>query len=225
MAPIAVNTPSIAPVVKGDEDLSVKVEDLSVKVADLSVKPLPTKEDYKPKTTYFPDGAGTNWPKPETFPPPPQPARFDAKDPSVTIEQMIAAIERDGGIIVENLISKELAAQIKEDLEPHFAADKRDTSGFFPETTQRAIGLFGVSDACVEYGCNPIFIEIANAMVSSTYEWWNGRTLHSVREKPIISSTVAFRVNPGGEQQQLHRDDQSVHQLISDHTRTNPSRQ
>ena len=175
----------------------------------VKLKPLPTKDDYKPKKIQYPeDGAGTKWPKPKTFSKPPQIVRFDANDPSLDIRQLIAVIERDGGVIVENLISKDLASCIKKDLEPHFNSDKPDTSGFFPETTQRAIGLFGISNACVEYGTNAIFIEVANAMVSSTSEYWQGRTRHILRERPIISSTVAFRVQPGGKQQGLHRDTQ-----------------
>jgi hypothetical protein len=175
----------------------------------LNLKPIPTKEDYRPQKIQYPeDGAGTAYPKPKTFPPPPQLTRFNAHDPSLDIREVIAVINRDGGAIVENLISTDLASRIKTDLAPHFNADKPDTSGFFPETTQRAIGLFGISDACVEYGTNPLFISVANAMVSSTTEYWVGRERHILREKPIISSTVAFRVKPGGRQQGLHRDTQ-----------------
>lgn len=177
--------------------------------SDLKLKPLPTKDDYKPRKVQYPEnGAGTKWSKPKTFTTPSQIVRFDVHDPYLDLRQLIAVIERDGGVIVENLISKDLASRIKKDLEPHFNSDKPDTSGFFPETTQRAIGLFGISDACVEYGTNPIFIEIANAMVSSTTEYWQGRTRNILRERPIISSTVAFRVMPGGRQQDLHRDTQ-----------------
>jgi hypothetical protein len=35
-------------------------------------------------------------------------------------------------------------------------------------------------------------------------------TQETVTSKPIISSTVGFRVNPGGKQQALHRDDEFV---------------
>lgn len=177
--------------------------------SSLNLKPLPTKDSYKPQKIQYPEnGAGTKWPKPKTFPNPPQLTRFNAADSTLDIRALIAVIERDGGAIVENLISSSLASQIKSDLAPHFASDKPDTSGFFPETTQRAIGLFGISDACVEYGTNPLFIEVANSMVSSTAEYWTGRTRHVLRERPIISSTVAFRVKPGGAQQGLHRDTQ-----------------
>jgi ectoine hydroxylase-related dioxygenase (phytanoyl-CoA dioxygenase family) len=145
--------------------------------------------------------------KPST---PPKLERRDATDPSTTTELLVSIIERDGGVIVENIISQGLATQIKSDLKPYFDTDRVDPSGFFPHTTQRATGLIAKSDACVELACNPTFINVANSMLSSTYTYWTGQTQETVTGKPIISSTVGFRVNPGGRQQALHRDDGSV---------------
>jgi ectoine hydroxylase-related dioxygenase (phytanoyl-CoA dioxygenase family) len=138
-------------------------------------------------------------------------ARCNAQDPSTTTELLISIIERDGGVIVENLITPKLTAQIKTDLAPYFDTDKVDPSGFFPSTTQRATGLLAISDACADLACNPTYINVANKMISSTYTYWNGQKQETVTSKPIISSTVGFRVNPGGRQQALHRDDGDYH--------------
>lgn len=131
-------------------------------------------------------------------------ARTTSKDELLTI------IERDGGVIVEEIVDIELASQIKTDLKYHFDTDRVDASGFFPETTKRATGLLGISDACVELACNETFINVANDLIGSTYTYWNGQKRETVRTKPIISSTVRFRVNHGGRQQALHRDDGSA---------------
>ncbi|EPS25387.1 hypothetical protein PDE_00320 [Penicillium oxalicum 114-2] len=137
--------------------------------------------------------------------------RLDTSDASTTPEKAIACIQRDGGVIIQNLISRELAKQIQVDLKPHFDKDIPDKYGFFPETTQRASGLLGISDACVELACNPFYINVANALVSSTFTFWREDHQVTVSGKPIISSTVGFRVNPGGKQQVLHRDDNDYH--------------
>lgn len=137
-------------------------------------------------------------------------ARFNANDASTTTQKLVEIIQRDGGVIVENIISQKLAAQIREDLKPHFDTDIPDKYGFFPETTKRASGLLGISDSCVELACNPLYTSVANALVSSSYSFWRGDHKQTVTGKPIISSTVGFRVNPGGKQQVLHRDDKSV---------------
>ncbi|PYH96556.1 PhyH-domain-containing protein [Aspergillus ellipticus CBS 707.79] len=138
-------------------------------------------------------------------------ARFDASDPSTTTEELIATVHRDGGVVVENLITCDLAEQIRTDLKPHFDTDVRDTYGFFPSTTKRATGLLAISDGCVELACNPTFIAVANELVSSSHTFWRGDHQVTVSGKPIISSTVGFRVNPGGKQQVLHRDDNDYH--------------
>jgi ectoine hydroxylase-related dioxygenase (phytanoyl-CoA dioxygenase family) len=137
--------------------------------------------------------------------------RRDANNASTTTESLISIIEQDGGVIVENIITPELANQIRTDLKPYFDNDKLDPSGFFPSTTQRATGLLGISDACVELACNKTYIDIANKMIGSTYTYWTGQTQETVTTKPIISSTVGFRVNPGGRQQAIHRDDSDYH--------------
>lgn len=133
--------------------------------------------------------------------------RTDASNASTTPQHLVDIIKRDGGVIVENLITSSQAKRIREDLAPYFDGDKPDQYGFFPSTTQRASGLFAHSDACVDLACTPLFIEVANALVSSTYSFWRGDTKKTVTGKPIVSSTVGFRINPGGKQQVLHRDD------------------
>ncbi|OCT51404.1 hypothetical protein CLCR_09205 [Cladophialophora carrionii] len=134
-------------------------------------------------------------------------ARYDANDPATTTDLLVEIIERDGGVIVENIISQELAGRIKSELKPYFDTDMVDPSGFFPHTTQRATGLLGRSDGCVELAMNSTYINVANKLISSTFTYWTGQRQETVTAKPIISSTVGFRVNPGGRQQGLHRDD------------------
>jgi ectoine hydroxylase-related dioxygenase (phytanoyl-CoA dioxygenase family) len=136
---------------------------------------------------------------------------FDANDPATTTATVVDAINHAGGAVISNLMSAELAAQIKSDLAPSFATSHTDTSQFFPSTTERATALFN-HPSYIQLATNPLWISIANALVSSTYTYFreNGRT-ETVTEKPIISSTVGFRVLPGGKQQVLHRDDNDYH--------------
>ncbi|KAG6355611.1 hypothetical protein INS49_003573 [Diaporthe citri] len=147
----------------------------------------------------------------ETPRPHPSLARCDATDPSTTPEKLVDIINRDGGVIVEKLVTRDLAEAIKRDLKPYFDGDIPDKSGFFPVTTQRASGLLGISDNCVELACNKLYTDVANILVSSSHTFWRGDHQKTVSGKPIISSTVGFRVNPGGRRQVLHRDDNDYH--------------
>ncbi|KIW99418.1 uncharacterized protein Z518_11406 [Rhinocladiella mackenziei CBS 650.93] len=137
--------------------------------------------------------------------------RVDARDPTTTAEYLQEILERDGAVIVANLISKEMAERIRLDLKPHFDADSGDKSGFFPTTTRRAVGLLAISPSCVELALNPLFYSVASSMLTSEFTYWLGQEKHSAVSKPQISSTVGFQVNPGSKQQGLHRDEIDYH--------------
>ncbi|KAJ5089675.1 hypothetical protein N7532_008359 [Penicillium argentinense] len=137
--------------------------------------------------------------------------RVDANDTTVTAEYLQHILERDGGVIVENFISKEAASRIRTDLKPHFDADGGDASGFFPKTTRRAIGLLGISDNCVDLCLHPLLRGVASYMLTSEFHHWVGQEKHTAVSRPQISSTVGFQVNPGSKQQGLHRDDIDYH--------------
>jgi ectoine hydroxylase-related dioxygenase (phytanoyl-CoA dioxygenase family) len=126
-------------------------------------------------------------------------------------DEILEYLRRDGVVIVTGMFSRNHIEQVKQDLAPHFDSDVVDESGFFPSTTQRATGLFGISRACVDTAMHPLFLAVANRLLTSTYTFYVGSTKKIVHSKPIISSTVGFRVNPGGEQQGLHRDCTDFH--------------
>lgn len=135
----------------------------------------------------------------------------DAQDPSITPAQLEAILNEDGALIVKNLVSKELCAQIRKDLKPSFDNDRVDASGFFPSTTKRAYSVLAKSDASGELVVNPSFQGVANQILTSHYTYWEGQKQLSVVGKPQIASIVGFRVEPGGKQQALHRDDADYH--------------
>ncbi|KAH6714158.1 hypothetical protein BKA61DRAFT_735681 [Leptodontidium sp. MPI-SDFR-AT-0119] len=137
--------------------------------------------------------------------------RLSALDPKTTPELIESLLSRDGAVVIKSLASPSLCAQIRTDLKPHFEADRVDKSGFFPSTTQRATGLFAHSDSCVELALTPLFQTVAEKVLNSTYTYWEGQKTKTVTGKPQIASTVGFRINPGGKQQALHRDDADYH--------------
>ncbi|CAF0999058.1 unnamed protein product [Rotaria sordida] len=125
--------------------------------------------------------------------------------------EILECLRRDGAAIVTGMYSRNHVEQVKQDLAPHFDSDTVDQSGFFPATTQRATGLFAISRACINLAMHPLLLAVANRLLTSTYTYYLGSQKKTVSSKPIISSTVAFRVNPGGKQQGLHRDDADFH--------------
>lgn len=134
-----------------------------------------------------------------------------ADDPATTAELLESLIERDGAVIVKNLFPQSLCAQVKQDLKPIFDSDKPDPAGFFPSTTKRASGILANSPASAKLVVNPLFQSVAERMLTSRYTYWEGQEQKSVAAKPQVASIVGFRVEPGGKQQPLHRDDADYH--------------
>ncbi|CAF1218936.1 unnamed protein product [Rotaria sordida] len=126
-------------------------------------------------------------------------------------DEILECLRRDGVAIVTGMYAMSHIEQVQNDLAPHFESDVVDKSGFFPSTTQRATGLFAISRACVDLAMHPLLLAVANRLLTSTYSFCQGTQKKTVQSKPIISSTVGFRVNPGGQQQELHRDDNDFH--------------
>lgn len=126
-------------------------------------------------------------------------------------DKILEYLRRDGAVIVVGMYTKDHVQQIKQDLQSHFDSDVTDESGFFPYTTQRVTGLFAISRACIDMAVHPLLLAVSNRLLTSTFTFYVGSTKKIAQSKPIISSTVAFRVKPGGEQQALHRDDSDFH--------------
>jgi hypothetical protein len=81
----------------------------------------------------------------------------------------------------------------------------------FPRQHNELRVYLGISRACVDTAIHSLFLAVANRVLTSTYTFYIGSIKKIVHSKPIISSTVGFRVNPGGEQQGLHRDCTDFH--------------
>ncbi|CEJ85105.1 Putative Phytanoyl-CoA dioxygenase family protein [[Torrubiella] hemipterigena] len=135
----------------------------------------------------------------------------DATDPTISADKLEAILHRDGAFIVKNLVPKELCEQIRKDLRPSFETDIVDESGFFPTTTKRAFSILAKSDACIDLVVNPLFQNLAAKILTSHYTYWEGQKQLTVSGKPQIATVVGFRVEPGGKQQALHRDDADYH--------------
>ncbi|KAJ3543034.1 hypothetical protein NM208_g3796 [Fusarium decemcellulare] len=135
----------------------------------------------------------------------------NADDPNVSVDSIVDLLHKDGALIVKGLASKSLCEQIRKDLKPLFDSDVKDDSGFFPSTTKRATGFFEHSDASVDLATNPLFVSVANKVLGSKYTYWEGQKQLTVFGKPQITSAVGFRVEPGGTQQAIHRDDSDYH--------------
>ncbi len=111
--------------------------------------------------------------------------------PAEDVERCMEEIERDGYVIIENLISPELVAEIKEDLIPRFSYDsgRNNFEGF---KTQRLYAFFEKSLICNPLVEHPLILGCLDRVFEPNY---------------LLSQLQAINILPGEEQQPLHHDD------------------
>jgi len=115
-------------------------------------------------------------------------------------DEILAVLDRDGGVIVEGLLSGKQADRLRGDFEPHLAAvewsstDGSGPSEFFGLRTKRLHGLLARSSAYGELITHPLLVGLARQRFS-------GRC-RSIR----ISTGELMALGEGESVQELHRD-------------------
>jgi ectoine hydroxylase-related dioxygenase (phytanoyl-CoA dioxygenase family) len=120
---------------------------------------------------------------------------------------VIAVLDRDGGAIVEDFLSDETLAGLRNDLFPlleHQAEGRDDFSG---HRTRRMSRLFSRTRHCVEIATHPLYLPVAEHFICRTREAWVGEELYKIAPEVRIGVTQAIQIGPGETAQPLHRDD------------------
>ena len=111
-------------------------------------------------------------------------------------EEIVAALMRDGGVIVQDQTTETVIGQVLQDLRAPFDAQghlfENDFNGY---RTLRLGGILGFSRASAELIAHPLVMAVADAVLKR----------HCTNYR--IGSTTAIEIHPGEKDQVLHRDD------------------
>ncbi len=111
-------------------------------------------------------------------------------------EPLVAALMRDGGVIIANQVSDDLVDQISLELRPHFDLEghkfQNDFNGY---KTLRLGGILALSSTSQQLIAHPTVTKIADRILGP----------HCANYR--IGSCTAIEIHPGEEDQALHRDD------------------
>lgn len=115
---------------------------------------------------------------------------------SESIEDIVAALKRDGAAILERQASDTLADRVAAELRPYFDEEGKDfENDFNGYKTLRVGGILARSRASAGLIGDPRILEIIGAILLA----------HCVTFR--IGSTTGIEIWPGEETQMLHRDD------------------
>lgn len=131
--------------------------------------------------------------------------------PTATVEEVVAVIERDGGVIIADFVDSETLASIAEDLSAAFDEGDFGVEDDFAGTrTRRACRLFARVRRLPEVALHPIYHGAAQAILQQPYRYWFGQQRMEMRSPMHISLTQGIEIHPGQGAQPLHRDDFAV---------------
>ncbi|MFD9669384.1 phytanoyl-CoA dioxygenase family protein [Rhodococcus sp. NPDC059968] len=127
---------------------------------------------------------------------------------TTTIDEAVEVIFRDGGVIIEDLYSKETISGLREDLEPVLQNVRAGDDEVFAGTqTRRAGSLFARSPHMVDVALSPLYLGISRAILQKPIGVYFGEDNTPITPDIQIGMTQAIQIAPGQGAQPIHRDD------------------
>lgn len=123
-------------------------------------------------------------------------AELQTLKPNASMQDILDAVNRDGAVIVADVMSPALADQIEKETMPFIAATP-DGQGFTGEHTTRTGALTVRSDGCRELITSPLVLDSVKAF------------LEPYCEQVQLHLTQVIRIKSGQGKQPLHRDRQA----------------
>lgn len=129
--------------------------------------------------------------------------------PTASVDDVIATIARDGGVIVEDFLTEHQLAEVREDLLPKIAQVQPGGDEFSGFQTRRMSALFAKSRHMDAVATHPLFMGAARHFIDVPIVYGKGDRTVTRRPGLRIGVTQLIQIGPGEGAQVLHRDDWS----------------
>ena len=144
-----------------------------------------------------------------------QPSRAVAKIPATSsLDEILAVLERDGGVILTDFVSLEELDKIDEELEPYSTPEVKpvgDHAGYENLIGKKTLvipGLVGKSDTIANIlDTNVILEKLLKELLEERYPAVFENHTEDLVVEPLLSIALGFCVGHGSPRQALHRDD------------------
>jgi len=126
---------------------------------------------------------------------------------SSTAEEVIAVLERDGGVIIEGFLSPETLAGLRADLVQRMESQSTGRDAFSGDKTRRMSAVFAHTRHAADVVTHPLYLPVARHVLSKPVQTWAGDMRFETVPDVRIGVTQAIQIGPGQGAQPLHRDD------------------
>jgi len=124
-----------------------------------------------------------------------------------TAADVIAALERDGGVVIEGFLDAETLAGLGADLLSRLERQAEGRDPFAGFKTRRLGALFAHTRHCAPIATHPLYLPAAQHFLCRPREVWVGDRRLEMAPDVRIGVTQAIQIGPGQAAQPLHRDD------------------
>jgi len=124
-----------------------------------------------------------------------------------SLGEVIAALEDDGGVVIEGFLEPATLAGLRRDLLPLLERQASGRDRFAGYETRRLSALFAHTRRCAEIATHPLYLPVAEHFICKPREVWAGDRRFPVAADVRIGVTQAIQIGPGQRAQPLHRDD------------------
>lgn len=129
----------------------------------------------------------------------------------VSGDDICEIIERDGCVVIEDMIAREKMDALIEDIRPYIDRTPYGGEGFAGARTRRTCALFAKSMHTAALVEHPLFLAAAEKFLQHEFPMMSGEKRAMVKPSIQISVTQAIELSPGQPAQDLHRDDGMYH--------------
>lgn len=126
---------------------------------------------------------------------------------STSPDEVIAVLERDGGVIVSGFLDADQLATMRADVLPLLERQPAGEDEFFGRRTRRLSSLFARTRVSADVVTHPLYLAAARHFVCVPQRRWSGDTRVEVTCDLQVGMGQAIQIGPGEGGQALHRDD------------------
>lgn len=128
-------------------------------------------------------------------------------EPTASVEEVVAVIDRDGGVIIRDFLDAETTAGLEADLRPILEGHGFGDEDFMGKRTRRLGGLFKHTRHGAAIVRQPLFRGAAEHYLCPPITVWTGEEPLEVAPRIQVGATQVIDIYPGEGDQLLHRDD------------------
>lgn len=136
-------------------------------------------------------------------------SRISELPATAPISEMLKILDRDGGLILTDLVSTSELDSIATETKPHYASQPKHTVAIIPQQTILLGGLVGKSETAAKLCEHRVLAALRDAILVDRFHIRNEDVeTDMLTVQPLLSVSLTFNIGFGAPRQRLHRDDQ-----------------